>query len=127
MANLCTRYLNFKCFCTLQDVENATFVAAGAFAFQEYATLNWIYHTQLVFKPDTTSHGNKELAELMKFCLPLKSNHTELLSGQWGAFSSKNAGQEIQDFRAELSLLRNTYESIYSILDDEQSKGLPSQ
>ena len=81
MAKLCTQNLNFKCFGTLHNLNNQGFVAAGAYAFQEYATLNWIYHIQLVSKQNT-SHERAELAALTKSCLSIMSIHCEVLSDQ---------------------------------------------
>lgn len=125
MANLCAQYLNFECFSTLHELENQVFVAAGAYAFQEYATLNWIYHAQLIFKPGTSYEGG-EHAALIKSCSLLILIHRELLSEQQQALSLENIDLENQDFRAELSLLRKTYESIHSISDDDHDKGLSS-
>lgn len=125
MANLCAQYLNFECFRALHELENQVFVAAGAYAFQEYATLNWIYHAQLIFKTDTSYEGG-ECAALTRSCLLLISIHRELLSEQQQASSQGIVDLEIQDFRADLSLLRKTYESIYSISDNDHSEGLSS-
>lgn len=120
MANLCAQYLNFECFGSLHNTENQAFVAAGAYAFQEYATLNWIYHTQLLFKSDP-SHDRENLAALMKACILLKSAPCGLPSK---SLSLENMDQEIQDFGAEMRPLREVYESVYSISDDERSGGL---
>lgn len=122
MANLCVQYLNFECFAALRDIQ--TFVAAGAYAFQEYATLNWIYHTQLIFKSDT-SHDGEELATLMRSFSLLKSTHCEMLSRQRQSLGLENTDQENSDPQAGLSLLRKIYESIYSILGDKECEGLP--
>lgn len=126
MANLCAQYLNFKCFDTLHNAtENHALVAAGAYAFQEYATLNWIYHTQLIFKLADASYDGEELSALMKCCLLLKSmSYFGQLSEQRRALSPGNIDSDDPDFQAEMSLLRQVYESIYSISDNEHSEGL---
>lgn len=124
MANLCAQYLNFECF-RAHELENQVFVAAGAYAFQEYATLNWIYHAQLIFKTDT-SYGGRECAALTGYCSLLIKKHRELLSEQQQASSQGIVDLENQDFRADLSLLRKTYKSIYSISDNNHNKGLSS-
>lgn len=125
MANLCVQYLNFKCFDTLHSVDFQGFVAAGAYAFQEYATLNWVYHAQLMFESET-GHDGKELSALKKSCSSLRSSHRGLLSEQQRTLSLENTGQESENFRSEMGLLRKIYESIHSISDHEQSEGLSS-
>lgn len=125
MAKLCAQYLNFNCFGTLHNADVQGFVAAGAYAFQEYATLNWIYHTQLIFDAEP-SHDGRELSALMNFCLSLSSIHRERLSEQRRALSLENTGQENQVFRSEMGLLQKTYESTHSISDNGQNDGLSS-
>ena len=125
MAKLCAQYLNFKCFGTLHNADVQGFVAAGAYAFQEYATLNWIYHTQLIFERES-SHDGREISALMNSCLSLSSIHRGRLSEQRRELSLENTGQENQDFRSEMSLLQKTYEGTHSISDNGQSEGLSS-
>lgn len=125
MASLCAQYLNFKCFGTLHSLDNQTFVTTGAYAFQEYATLNWIYHILLIFSSDTSVDG-EELAALMKSCLSLKSIHCGPLSEQQQALSLQNSGYEDQNFQAEMKSLQKIYESVYSISDSDQSECLSS-
>lgn len=125
MANLCAQYLNFKCFGTLHSVDNQIFVAAGSYAFQEYATLNWIYHARLILKPGT-SYGDRDCAPLLKSCLSLISLHGGLLSVSQQGSSLENTDFGNLDFRAKLSKLQGIYDRIHSISDDEQSEGLSS-
>lgn len=125
MANLCAQYLNFKCFGTLHSADNQIFVAGGTYAFQEYATLNWIYHARLILKPGT-SYGDGDCAPLLKSCLSMISLHGGLLSVSQQRSSLENTDFEKQDLRAKLSLLQGVYDKIHSISDDEQSEGLSS-
>lgn len=118
MANLCVQYLNFKCFENLHNADSQTNVAAGAYAFQEYATRNWIYHTQLVFDL-STSYTCTEFASLKSSCLLLKLTHGGLPSEQQRVPPLQNTDQENQDFQAGMSVLRKDYEGIYSISDSE--------
>lgn len=125
MAKLCAQYLNSKCFGTLHNAEVQGFVAAGAYAFQEYATLNWIYHTQLIFEREQ-SHDGRELSALKDSCLLLGSIDRGRLSEQRRELSLENTGQENQGFRSQMGLLQKTYDSTHSISDNGQSEGLSS-
>lgn len=57
LALLCSSYLTFPCFDVhLVESDMIASVHNGAYAFQEYATLNWIYHIRSL--SDTSSLRN---------------------------------------------------------------------
>ena len=116
MATLCVKYLALECFSDLQSPENHELVAAGNYAFQEYATLNWIYHSESLFGLGLLNDA-EDLSSLKKFCLLLLSRHGEMPSAELEMLSSGPARQGDLDLKTGLSRMKNAYEAVNSIAD----------
>ena len=119
MARLCVEYLTFECFQSLDIMDNEDLVATGAYAFQEYATLNWIYHSELALNLSLEA-DDQDLSSLRRWCSNLLSCHRES-SHQ----SRASSGGEMQpgncDLRQELSQIHIVYNSVYSIQNSGES------
>ena len=77
MANLCAAYLTFEIFsATLQETDLRGDVSAGAFAFQEYATLYWLDHSTYSGNLDTRDNDG-EVASLNRVNRVLALRHGE--------------------------------------------------
>lgn len=123
MATLCVKYLAFECFSDLHKPDNYEIVAAGAYAFQQYATLNWIYHSETLFNLDAVD-DSKGLGVLENFCLLLLSRHIEMPITLSETLSLGVARQGNQDLQLALSRLKAVYEAVYSIVPDRNSDGM---
>lgn len=123
MANLCATYLTFGCFSTnLQEKLFREHVTAGAFAFQEYATLNWLYHLNSLSDTET-GNDDGELASLDRACQLLKLRHCEFLSTQVGV-SNPGTGQQGRHIsRQVFARLQACYEAVHSISDSDECYG----
>ena len=122
MANLCTSYLTFDFFET--RLPKAIFqqkVAVGSFAFQEYATLNWLHHVTCL-SSEIRENDNGELASLREACRILESRHSGHSSGPANTPASYDRPQSMSS-RADLDQLKVRYEAVISITDDEESSG----
>lgn len=123
MANLCATYLTFECFSTnLQEKLFCEHVTAGAFAFQEYATLNWLYHLNSLSDADM-GKDDEELASLNRACQLLELRHCEFLSAGLGDTNPGKGQQDRQISRQVFARLQACYEAVHSISDSEECYG----
>lgn len=108
MANLCIKYLTFECFRSLQKSDNRDLAAFGAYAFQEYATINWICHLERAL-----DHGMRDKDE--DFIGPthpyfvLQSRHDEIPLQEAESLDSRTIQKQPQALRAGLARLRTAY------------------
>ena len=124
MANLCATYLTFEMFSTvMKDEDLRDLVSAGAFAFQEYATLHWLDHSNCS-RNLGMSDENAEIASLNKSCWLLASLHAELSSYREGV-SSRIHGRigHHQESQPDLTLVKKSYETVYSLSNEEEHQG----
>ena len=126
MANLCTSYLTLEFFSTsLPKTTLQDRVAAGTFAFQEYATLNWLYHIECSSSPNI-GDANGELASLHRACQLLKSRHRETSFSHQGTSSASDDGYCKPISKPDLVHLRSCYGAVLSISDDDEYYGNPN-
>lgn len=111
MATLCATYLTFECFGSLKESELQPLVSQGAYAFQEYATLNWIYHSDLVLNLYTAC-DSESLAGLKQSCHKLLSR--EMLR-QLRETNLERNQENLQDIRSALTRFQSLNESVHSI------------
>ena len=119
MARLCTSYLKFECFSSLDESHIKSFVSEGAYAFQEYATLNWIYHSDLVLNLDIRCTDGA-IAALKQSCLVLISRHE--VSKELANMSSEEREPKIQNLSPALTRFRSLYETVHTISTNEESE-----
>ena len=113
MANLCASYLNFECFSTgLHDNRVQDHANAGAYAFQEYAATNWLYHAGTVLTSNLTVDSG-ELSALERSCMLLRARH-DSRELSVGVFE-----HEDQNLLVALTRIRESYETVRSISDCE--------
>lgn len=122
MATLCVKYLALERFSDLHSPENHELVAVGNYAFQEYATLNWIYHSETLFNLEGVNDA-KDLSSLEKYCLLLLSRHGEMPPTQLEMLSSGPAKQGDLDLKTGLSRIKDAYEAVNSIAYERDSEG----
>lgn len=111
-----------ECFSDLHNPENHELVAAGNFAFQQYATLNWIHHAETVFNLDIV-RDVKNLNSLEDFCRLLLSHHGEISSTHLETLKSSPAKQNKWDLKSGLSRVKDAYEAVFSIEYEKVSDG----
>ena len=111
-----------ECFSDLQNPENHEIVAAGNFAFQQYATLNWIHHAEMVFNLDV-ARDVKSLSSFEDFCRLLLSRHGEIPSNPSEILRSDPAKRDKWDLKSGLSRIKNAYEAVFSIAYEKDSDG----
>lgn len=124
MANLCIKYLTFECFSSLQKSDNRDLAAFGAYAFQEYATINWICHLERAL-----DHGMRDKDE--EFIGPthpyfvLQSRHDEIPLQEAESLDSRTIQKQPQALRAGLARLRTAYDAVSSIAQGEDGEAHP--
>ncbi len=120
MANLCATYLTFECFSTsMQETDLRENVEGGAFAFQEYATLNWLYHLKTSSNRNM-SDDNGELASLTRACQVLESRHCGMPLHKVEPSNSDHGRQGRQKSAPALAQIQEGYEAVHSISDSEE-------
>lgn len=127
MANVCTKYLTLECSSnTLDKTDTHNHAILGAYAFQEYAILNWLYHSMPLLDPHISDRLDKERIEtsdglggdlelLQKSCIFLFLRHFNLSS--LDSLSSNNFQERIKTVLEGLIHLKSLYESVSSICD----------
>ena len=120
MALLCSSYLKLPCFnpyLDFSDIETA--VRKGDFAFQEYATLNWIQHVKSATECNDVA-TNVDFTSLRDTVAILYQHHNE-------QFATDNLGSIIQDFgsnsRYILAVL-DKYQKAYDRKDNINLNGV---
>ncbi len=125
MANLCTSYLTLEFFSSsLPKTIVQDHIAAGTFAFQEYATLNWLYHIECSSNPNK-GDADRELASLHRACQLLKSRHRATSLHHEGTLSANDHGYCKRVSKPDLVHLKSRYEAVLSISDDDEYYGNP--
>ena len=123
MAKLCISYLTFGFFETsLQTAVLQEQVTVGVFAFQEYATLNWLYHITCL-STQNKQDNNGEFAFLHGKFRILESRHDKSSLHQVGAPSLYDRQRGSLISRAEFDRLQARYEAVLSISDSEECHG----
>ena len=125
MAKLCTSYLTFDFFKT--SLEKAVLqeqVTVGFFAFQEYATLNWLCHITYLLNQDKED-GNGEFASLHEVCRSLERRHNEPSSHQVEILSLNDRRRRNLTSKADVDRLRARYDAVLSLSDSEECYGNP--
>lgn len=121
------------CFKHGSDTNN--YVVLGAYAFQEYASLNWMYHSIPLLDPRISDRLDKELNErrisldkdlksLERSCARLHSCHFNL--PQEGV-SSHHLQTDANAVYSNIVQLQTFYESITSIPDWDTQSGMISR
>lgn len=129
MANTCTKYLTLECFngnLGKTDIRNHAIL--GVYAFQEYATLNWLYHSMPLLNSQIGVRLDKERIEsgdslredlelLQKSCILLYSRHFKFYSQEF--LTSEDFQEKIETVWEGSTQLRCLYESVPSISDGD--------
>lgn len=113
LALLCSSYLTFPCFDVYLDKSDIRdSVHNGAYAFQEYATLNWIHHVRAL----------SDISSLR--------NSTFLLHQRHFKYKRLHSALDIQsltideyDISMALDECQNAYESVDNIYTEENDEG----
>lgn len=124
MANLCIKYLTFKCFDSLPESDNLDLAASGAYAFQEYATLNWICHLERALRQGMRDKDGDFIGPTHPYFV-LHSRHNEILLQKAELLDTENVRKDPQALRASLSHLQTAYDSVSSIAQDKDGDGHP--
>lgn len=124
MANLCIKYLTFKCFDSLPKSDNQDLAASGAYAFQEYATLNWICHLERALRQGMRDKDGDFIGPTHPYFV-LHSRHNEILLQKAELLDTENVRKDPQALRASLSHLQTAYDSVSSIAQDKDGDGHP--
>lgn len=124
MANLCIKYLTFECFSSLYKSDNRDLAALGAYAFQEYATLNWICHLERALGQCMRDKDEEFLDPTHPYFV-LQSCHSQVFLQEPEPLDSGNIQKDPQALRASLSSLRTAYDSVSSIAQGKDGEGQP--
>lgn len=124
MANLCIKYLTFECFSSLHKSDNRDLAALGAYAFQEYATLNWICHLERALGQCMRDKDEEFLDPTHPYFV-LQSRHSQIFLQEPEPLDSGNIQEDPQALRASLSRLRTAYDSVSSIAQGKDGEGQP--
>lgn len=124
MANLCIKYLTFECFRSLQKSDNRDLAAFGAYAFQEYATINWIYHLERALDQGMRDKDKEFIGPTHPYFV-LQSRHDEILLQEAESLDSRTIQKEPQAVRVGLARLRTAYDAVSSIAQGEDGEVHP--
>lgn len=124
MANLCIKYLTFGCFSSLHKSDNRDFAAFGAYAFQEYATINWICHFERVLDHGMIDKDEEFIGQAHPYFM-LQSLHDEIPLQKAESLGSRTIQKEPQAMRAGLARLRTSYNAVSSIAQGEDGETHP--
>ena len=114
LALLCTSYLTFSCFdAHLDESDIKSFVQRGDYAFQEYATFNWIYHVSSV--------SNKSgLRDSIRY---LHKRHLQQFSRLDSHSNFEESAIDGNDVSAALEDCQKAYDQVHSMYADGKGQG----
>lgn len=124
MANLCIKYLTFECFSSLHESDNRGLAASGAYAFQEYATLNWIYHSERALGQNISAEVEELIGPTHPYFV-LLSRHDQIPLQGAELLDSGNTQKDPQALRASLARMRIAYHAVSSIAQGEGGEAHP--
>lgn len=124
MTNLCIKYLTFECFSSLHESENRGLAAAGAYAFHEYAALNWIYHLERALGQNISAKVEEFIGPTHPYFV-LLSRHDQIPLQEAELLESGNTQKNPQALPASLARLRIAYDAVSSIAQGEDGEAHP--
>ena len=123
LAGLCTSYLTFKCFDpSLDRLSIKHSVTRGDYAFQEYATFNWIYHLGSLNCHELDSNRDEDLN--LKHTLALLHQQYLKEESNTGLSSDDSTEGKGIDISEELRVWRRLYENVKNLHRGNDPQGI---
>ena len=123
LARLCTSYLTFSCFDPYLDSLSVKHsVERGEYAFQEYATFNWIHHLESLGCIELDSNQDEELS-LKRILASLRRQHLGEKSNTGLRLKIYTEAKDI-DISEELKYWRRLYKNVETLHDGNDLEGI---